>query len=125
MDHYKSWSGLNKWLCECLCKELKDRITYFLTRYHKVHDSYGRAAILLDDKELALFSWIVQYRQEQQVSAKYAEARSKGWFELYDEMKPAWDETCTYIRVIIPPFWGQHQKYDFGIIVSQSNPKII
>ena len=44
MDHYKSWSGLNKWLNECLCEELKGRITYFLTRYHKVHDSYGRAA---------------------------------------------------------------------------------
>jgi N12 class adenine-specific DNA methylase len=29
------------------------------------------------------------------VSAKYAEDRSKGWFDLYDEMKPAWDETCT------------------------------
>ena len=37
MDHYKSWSGLNKWLNECLCEELKGRITYFLTRYHKVH----------------------------------------------------------------------------------------
>ena len=70
MDHYKSWSGLNKWLCECLCEELKDRITYFLTRYHKVHDSYGRAAILLDGKELVCFSWIEQYRQEQQVAAK-------------------------------------------------------
>ena len=46
MDHYKSWSGLNKWLNECLCEELKGRITYFLTRHHKVHDSYGRAAIL-------------------------------------------------------------------------------
>ena len=96
MDHYKSWSGLNKWLSECLCEELKGRITYFLTRYHKVHDSYGRAAILLDGKELARFSWIEQYRQEQQVSAKYAEDRSKGWFDLYDEMKPAWVETCTY-----------------------------
>ena len=96
MEHYKSWSGLNKWLCERLCEELKGRITYFLTRYHKVHDSYGRAAILLDGKELARFSWVEQYRQEQQVSAKYAEDRSKGWFDLYDEMKPAWDKTCTY-----------------------------
>ena len=95
MKHYKSWSGLNKWLCESLCDELKDRITYFLTRYHKVHDSYGRAAILLDGKELVCFSWIEQYRQEQQVSAKYAEDGSKGWFALYDELKPAWTETCT------------------------------
>ena len=56
MDHYKSWSGLNKWLNECLCDELRGRVTYFLTRYHKVHDSYGRAAILLDGKELVRFS---------------------------------------------------------------------
>jgi len=95
MDHYKSWSGLNKWLCECLCEALKGRITYFLTRYHKVHDSYGRAAILLDGKELVRFSWIERYRQEQQVSAKYAEDGSKGWFALYEEMKPAWNEACT------------------------------
>ena len=48
-------------------------VTYFLTRYHKVHDSYGRAAILLDGKELVSFSWIEQYRQEQQVAAKHNE----------------------------------------------------
>lgn len=96
MDHYKSWAGLNKWLKECLCEEFKDRITYFLTRYHKVHDSYGRAAILLDGKELVCFSWIEIYRQEQAVSAKYAEDRSKDWYGLYDEMKSVWDETCTY-----------------------------
>ena len=30
------------------------------------------------------------------MSAKYAEDGSKGWFELYDEMKPTWDEICTY-----------------------------
>ena len=60
MDHYKSWSGLNNWLNECLCEELKGRITYSLTRYHKVHDSYGWAAILLDGKELVRFSWIEQ-----------------------------------------------------------------
>ncbi len=96
MDHYKSWAGLNKRLCECLCEEMKGRITYFLTRYHKVHDSYGRAAILLDGKELVCFSWIEQCRQELQVSAKHAADGRKGWSELYDEMKPGWDETCTY-----------------------------
>ena len=95
MDHYKSWSGLNKWLNACLCEELKDRITYFLTRYHKVHDAYGRAAILLDGKELVCFSWIEQYRQGQQVAEKHNEDRSKDWLALYEEMKPAWAETCT------------------------------
>jgi len=95
MDHYKSWSGLNKWLNECLCDELKARITYVLTRFHKVYDSYGRAAILLDGKELVRFSWIEQYRQEQQVAAKHNEDRSKDWFALYEEMKHDWSETCT------------------------------
>lgn len=96
MERYKSWSGLNSWLNACLCAELKGRITYFLTRYHKVHDSYGRAAILLDGKELVCFSWIEQFRQEQAVDAKYDADGSKDWFALYDEMKPIWDEECTY-----------------------------
>ena len=82
MDHYKSWAGLNKWLGECLCDELKGRITYFLTRYHKVHDSYGRGAILLDGRELVCFSWIEQYRQE-----------ADGYSQ---EKKPEWDANCTY-----------------------------
>ena len=64
MNHYKSWSGLNKQLNESLCDSLKDRISYFLTRYHEVHDSYGRASIKLDGKELVVFSWIDMYRQE-------------------------------------------------------------
>lgn len=51
---------------------------------------------MLDGKELVCFSWIEQYRQEQAVSAKYAKDRSKGWLAHYDEMKPIWDETCTY-----------------------------
>lgn len=96
MDHYKSWSGLRKYLEECLCNELKERITYFLTRYHKVHDSYGRAAILLDGKEMVCFSWIEQCYQEHAVSEKHAEDPSKDWYELCDEMKPVWDEACTY-----------------------------
>ena len=82
MDHYKSWAGLNKWLNESLCDDMKGRITYFLTRYHKVHDAYGRAAILLDGRELVCFSWIEQYRQE-----------ADGYSE---EMKPKWDANCTY-----------------------------
>lgn len=96
MDHYQSWSGLRKYLDGCLCDELKGRIAYFLTRYHKVHNSYGRAAILLDGKEMVCFSWIEQYRQECAVSRKHAENPDKGWYDLYDEMKPVWDEACTY-----------------------------
>lgn len=48
MNHYKSWGYLNKQLADLLCDELKERVSYFLTRYHKVHNSYGRAAICLD-----------------------------------------------------------------------------
>lgn len=50
---------------------------------------------MLDGKELVCFSWIEQYRQEQQVAAKHNEDRSKDWFALYEEMKPGWAETCT------------------------------
>ena len=73
MNHYKSWSGLNKQLNECLCDSLKNRISYFLTRYHEVHDSYGRASIKLDGKELVVFSWINMYRQEGDTSARREE----------------------------------------------------
>ena len=50
---------------------------------------------MLDGKELVCFSWIEQYRQEQQVAAKHNENRSKDWFELYEEMKPGRAENCT------------------------------
>lgn len=57
MEHYKSWQYLNKQLSERLCEGLRGRVTYFLTRYHAVHNSYGRAAIRLDGKEVAVFTW--------------------------------------------------------------------
>lgn len=99
MDHYKSWAGLHQWLRGCLCGELKDSITYFLTRYHKVHNAYGRAAILLDGRELVCFSWIEQYRQEQMVAAKYAEDTSQNYLGLYDALKPVWDENAAYCEM--------------------------
>ena len=64
MNSYKSWGELNKRLLELLCDSLKVRITYFLTRYHKVHNSYGRASIRLDGRELVCFSWWDRYLQE-------------------------------------------------------------
>ena len=96
MDQYKSWSGLNKWLNDSLCGELKGRISYFLTRYHKVHNSYGRAAILLDGKELVCFSWIEMYRKEWAVDEVWRQDRSQSYLNLYDTMKPQWDANCTY-----------------------------
>ena len=93
MYHYKSWSGLNKQLNECLCDSLKDRISYFLTRYHEVHDSYGRASIKLDGKELVVFSWIDMYRQERGISERWKETG------VYDssalELKSKWEKEGT------------------------------
>ncbi len=63
-NHYKSWSGLNKQLQNNLCDELKGRITYFLTYYRKVHNSYGRASISLNKHELINFSWVEMLKQD-------------------------------------------------------------
>lgn len=96
MQHYKSWSSLNNQLCENLCDKLKSRITYFLTRYHNVHNSYGRAAIRLDGKELACFSWIEMYHQEADISKLHKTKSFNSYDEMLEEMKPIWDINCTY-----------------------------
>jgi len=95
MNHYKSWAGLNQQLNECLCPPLKNRITYFLTRYHDVHNAYGRAAIRLDGKELVCFSWIEQYRQEMQIDQFLSE--NEGYCEMAEQaLKSQFDQNCTY-----------------------------
>jgi aerobic-type carbon monoxide dehydrogenase small subunit (CoxS/CutS family) len=99
MEHYKSWAGLNKGLNENLCDALKGRITYFLTRYHDVHNAYGRAAILLDGKELVNFSWIEMYHQESDISALHKLERETSYEELDIKMKPKWDADCTYCEM--------------------------
>ena len=97
MNHYKSWSGLNKQLRGLLCKELKDRISYFLTRYHDVHNAYGRAAVCLDGRELTCFSWIEMYRQEEDVNLQW---KATGEWD-YDskELKEKWDLNKTYYEM--------------------------
>ncbi|MBP1927182.1 hypothetical protein J2Z76_003055 [Sedimentibacter acidaminivorans] len=99
MEHYKSWGGLNRQLCEYLCDELKERVTYFLTRYHEVHNSYGRAAIRLDGKELVCFSWIEMYHQENDISILYEEEKESSYGEMTARMKPKWDKDCTYCEM--------------------------
>lgn len=94
MNHYKSWSGLNKKLTDCLCGQLKDRITYFLTRYHEVHNSYGRAAVRLDGKELVNFSWVEMYQQDNDTNELYKE--SGKWDYDSPILKSKWDENATY-----------------------------
>ncbi|MEN6595445.1 MAG: hypothetical protein ABFC31_10930 [Clostridiaceae bacterium] len=99
MERYKSWSDLQKLLNERLCDELRGRITYFLTRYHDVHNAYGRAAIRLDRKELVCFSWIEQYRQEDDASVTYRVNSVSAWEEIQKGMKPKWDAVCTYCEM--------------------------
>lgn len=91
MTHYKSWQYLNKQLKERLCDELRGRITYFLTRYHAVHNAYGRAAIRLDGKELAVFTWNNSYLLE------YAENRlweNNAPKEEYQKLEREFAEKC-------------------------------
>ena len=96
MEHYKSWAGLNKQLKETLCESLKGKITYFLTRYHDVHNSYGRAAILFDGKELVNFAWIEMYYQERDISAAHEENHEASYEDIRVAMKSNWDSNCTY-----------------------------
>ena len=93
MNHYKSWSGLNQQLNAFLCDPLKDRISYFLTRYHEVHNSYGRASIKLDGKELVVFSWIDMYKQESDVHEHWKETGVYDYDAL--ELKRKWEREGT------------------------------
>ena len=95
MNHYKSWSGLNKQLTERLCAPLRTRISYFLTRYHDVHNAYGRAAIRLDGAEVVVFSWIEQYRQEAETDRLVRESGTT-YEAAGEQLKPKFDANCTY-----------------------------
>lgn len=94
MRHYKSWSGLKKQLTEQLCDSLKYRITYFLTRYHEVHNSYGRASIRLDGKELINFSWIEMYKQDYDTNNRWKETGD--WDYETSELKEKWNQEATF-----------------------------
>ncbi len=93
MHHFKSWSYLNKQLSDRLCNPLKDRISYFMTRYSDVHNSYGRASIRLDKKELVVFSWIEMYRQESDIHAHWRETGI--WDDDDPGIKSKWENNCT------------------------------
>lgn len=94
MRHYKSWSGLKKQLNEQLCESLKCRITYFLTRYHEVHNSYGRASICLDGIELVNFSWIEMYKQDYDTNNRWKETGD--WNYEMPELKEKWNQEATF-----------------------------
>ena len=87
---YKSWSHLKKQMNDLLCDSLKEKISYFYTSYHAVHNVYGRAAIRDNKKELAAFSWVEMCAQEQEVSQLY----QKGKEVSYEEMQKKWMPEC-------------------------------
>lgn len=96
MENYKSWSDLQKLLNERLCQELQGRVLYFLTRYHDVHNAYGRAAVRLDGKELVCFSWIEQYHQEGAIADTMRQQPESGYEQVRENLKPEWDRNGTY-----------------------------
>jgi len=94
VNHYKSWSNLNKQLSDLLCDEFKERLSYFLTRYHKVHNSYGRAAIRLDHKELVCFSWVEMFHQDHDLNERWKETGV--WDYNNPDLKTKWDANANY-----------------------------
>lgn len=99
MEKYKSWSDLQKLLNDRLCLQLRGRVTYFLTRYHDVHNAYGRAAIRVDGKELVCFSWIEQCRQENDIAEALREHPERKYEKLRVDLKPEWDAACQYCEM--------------------------
>ena len=70
-----------------------------MTRYHDVHNAYGRAAVRLDGKELACFSWIEQYYQEEAIVDALREQPESGYKQIRENLKPGWDRNCTYCEM--------------------------
>lgn len=89
---YKSWSALKKQMNDLLCASLKDKITYFYTSYHQVHNAYGRATINYEKKELVAFSWEELYKQEWDVSASVQKGEAVSYERLEKEQ---WMSACT------------------------------
>ena len=94
--NFRTWSSLNKRLKESLCDELKERITYFYTRFREAHDAPRCAAIRLDGKELIRFKWINMYEQENDISELIKQGIHLSFDKMDEMMKPKWDENGTY-----------------------------
>ena len=82
---YKSWSNLKKQMNDLLCDSLKDKISYFYTSYHDVHNAYGRATINYKKKDLVVFSWVEMYEQEYEISRLLREGKIVSYKELQNE----------------------------------------
>ena len=81
---------------ETLCDALKGRVAYFLTFYHKVRNSYGRAAIRVDGKDAVCFSWINSRYQQRDISETYQSRPDLSFKEIKALHKPDWDKNLTY-----------------------------
>lgn len=92
INHYKSWSDLKKRLENRLCPQLSGRVSYFLTAYHKVHDSYRRASVRLDGRELVCFTWWYNCVQEIEQGEEYK--RTGVWEYEPKELIEKWQENC-------------------------------
>ncbi len=86
-------------LNERLCPELRGRVSYFLTRYHDVHNVYGRAAVRLDGKELVCFSWIEQYYQERAIAEALCQQPESEYEQVRQALKSEWNKNCTYCEM--------------------------
>ena len=85
---------LNKQLQERTCDSLKGRIQYYLTRYHDVHNSYGRASVRLDGHEMVNFSWVEVYKQDSDTGRIFDETGV--WDYDAPELKAKWDAEGTF-----------------------------
>lgn len=82
---YKSWSNLKKQMNDLLCDSLKDKISYFYTGYHEVHNAYGRATINYCKNEMVAFSWVEMCSQERDVAQLYKEGKQDSYVGLEKE----------------------------------------
>lgn len=84
-NKYKSWGKLKKQMEDLLCEPLKDKISYFYTSYHEVHNAYGRATVNYCKREIVAFSWVEMYEQEKDVSDLYREGKELSYEKLEAE----------------------------------------
>ena len=115
---YKSWSNLKKKMHDLLCDSLKDKISYFYTSYHEVHNAYGRATINYCKKEIVAFSWVEMYKQEQEVSQLYQEGKKASYEELE---KGKWMPECKLCDVDFINSLTIYLKTDIAISLNSDN----
>ena len=90
----KSWKDAKKRLEEdFLAPSLRGRVTYFVTRYSHAHDDAGRAAILVDGKEVLQgfdMDWWMHFDEyEAEALRRFPELRNldrtEFWSQLFDK----------------------------------------